>query len=875
MQPPTSTACPSEDDLLALGRAGSLADSPAIEAHLADCATCSALLATVVGDVAAWNALAGTTLGPYRLDAQIGAGGMGAVYRAVDTRLGRTLAIKVLQGDASKHAIEARAAAAIDHPAIVGIHDVGTAHGTTYVAMELVEGESLRSLIGRGAAPARAREIAIELADALAAAHARGVIHRDLKPENLIVAKDGRLRVLDFGLAKILDADPLDATVPGTVQGTAGYMAPEQARGEAADARADLFALGAIVYEVATGTRAFPGATHADRLTAVLRDNPPSLGGAFGEIVARCLAKEPAARFGAAADLAWTLRREAPASPRPSRRGVLIGTGAAACAAVGGVLVGRRRAPAASIVTAIARPATFEQLTYKTGRVYTARFTPDGHRLAFGAAWDADPVRGFIADLATRTTSSLEIAGDVTAISARGELATCLERRFTEHQSATGTLAVRPLVGSGAPRVIADNVQDADFTRDGVLAIARRTAGGFAIELPAGQPLVESAGWITDPRVSPDGTRLAYLDHPHVNDDAGELVVLELATKQRRVLATGWQSIAGVAWDPDGESVWFTASRDTALNVVHAVRLDGTLRTIAQTTGRLRLHDITADRRVAVTVDAWRLRSIIGTLELRNERSLPNSMVNERDVSLSEVSFVTDISTDGTQLAVAELGSAEIANGAYLVPVAGGSPLKLGPGFPLAISPSGQRVATNVTTGDATRLVVYSTINGDVPTIAAPGHVLGARWLDEHSLVAAIKGRLWRLALDAAPVELCAGARRLVLDRARKRCAFVDRAGAVHVVDIATGTDRVIAQAPRRFVCGWLAAPDVLVTCTLTTPLELVRVDPETGATAPHATLAPPALGLKGVDSVVLHADGLFAAYSYGQELSQLFVMTT
>jgi len=236
------SACLAEDDLLALGRGHGLADAPAAEAHLADCATCSALLAALVRDDApAWDALAGHQLGPYRLEAQIGAGGMGAVYRARDTRLDRAVAVKVLRTGTP----EARAAAAVEHPAIVAVYDVGTANGLHYIAMELVAGESLRSVIARGApGEARARELVLELARGLAAAHARGVVHRDLKPENLIVARAGQLKILDFGLARVGDAAALDATEPSTLAGTAGYMAPEQARGEPTDARTDLFAVG-------------------------------------------------------------------------------------------------------------------------------------------------------------------------------------------------------------------------------------------------------------------------------------------------------------------------------------------------------------------------------------------------------------------------------------------------------------------------------------------------------------------------------------------------------------------------------------------------------------------------------------------------------
>jgi dipeptidyl aminopeptidase/acylaminoacyl peptidase len=868
VQNPAPTPCLAEDELLAIARAG-LAEQPTVEAHLASCATCSSLLASVVerSTAPAWNALAGSELGPYRLETQLGAGGMGAVYRARDTRLDRAIAIKVLhtETNANRLATEARAAAAITHPAVVAIHDVGTAQGLTYIAMELVDGESLRSVLERGALPlARAHELAVELADALAAAHARGVIHRDLKPENLIIARDGRLRVLDFGLAKLLDADPLDATEPGAVQGTAGYMAPEQARGEPADARADLFAAGAIIYEMVTGRRAFGGATHADRLSAVLRDTPAlDELGALTPIVERCLAKDPASRFHAAADLAWALRNAStpvPSRARWSRRTILAGAGAALVTGVGGFLLGRRPVAARQ-----APRAEFRQLTYKTGRVYSARFTPEGHRLVFGAAWDADPVRVYIADLATASTSRTELAGDTLAVSRRGELALGIARRFTNHQSATGTLAVVPL-GGGAQRVLASSIQEADFAPDGSLAVIRATATGFSLEAPLGTPIITTGAWITHPRVSPDGRRIAYLQHPNANDDAGDVMVVEIASRATRVLSTGWSSIAGLAWDPDGRSIWFTAGRDNAINVLHAVTLGGTVRTIAETTGRLRLHDLTSDRRAAVTVDVWRLRTMAG-----------GAGSAERDCSLSEASFVTDISADGASLAIAELGSAETANGVYVVPFAGGPPLRLGDGFPHAISPSGKLVAANVMETAGPQLVVYSTASGDRVGLQAPGAVNSARWIDETSLVVSSKQRLWRLAIGAAPVALTeAGvAGRLAIDPARRRCACVDARERLHVVELASGAHRVVAdKLGPRFAAGWLAEPDAILVSTSTTPLELARIDAASGAEQPFTTIQPPPVGLKAVDSLVVHRDGVRYAYSYGQELSHMYLMT-
>ena len=241
-EPEPATACLAEDDLLELARGRALGDAPELEAHLANCATCSALLAALLdgADAPAWGTLVGRTLGPYRLEAQVGAGAMGAVYRARDERLGRRVAIKVLPAHgrdsaelARRLGIEARAAGAIAHPNVVTIHDVGHEAGVAYVVEEFVDGESLRSVIERGRVPrARVESIARDLARGLAAAHAVGVVHRDLKPENLIVAEDGSLKILDFGLAKVRGdgVEALDETEPGAMYPTVPKIAPVIAR---------------------------------------------------------------------------------------------------------------------------------------------------------------------------------------------------------------------------------------------------------------------------------------------------------------------------------------------------------------------------------------------------------------------------------------------------------------------------------------------------------------------------------------------------------------------------------------------------------------------------------------------------------------------
>jgi non-specific serine/threonine protein kinase len=276
----------------------------------------------------------GTQLGPYVVVAPLGAGGMGEVYRARDPRLGREVAIKVLPaalaGDASRlerFATEARAAAALNHPNILSVHDV-SAEGTPFVVFELLEGETLREHADQ-ISPRQAVDYAGQIARGLAAAHDKGVTHRDLKPDNVFVTRDGQVKILDFGLARLaeepggslLSALPTrEQTAPGTVLGTSGYMAPEQVRGLPADHRADIFALGVLLYEMITGQRAFQRPSTAETQAAVLRDDPPPaptgrpLAAALDRLVRRCLAKRPEDRFQSARDLVFALEAVGPGS---------------------------------------------------------------------------------------------------------------------------------------------------------------------------------------------------------------------------------------------------------------------------------------------------------------------------------------------------------------------------------------------------------------------------------------------------------------------------------------------------------------------------------------------------------------------------------
>ena len=266
-------------------------------------------------------------LGPYEIVRSLGAGGMGEVYRARDTRLGREVALKILPesvaNDAARRArfdLEARAASALNHPNIVTVHDIGEEGGVSYIVTELVEGESLRALIERGPVAARKLiDIAAQIADGLAAAHAAGITHRDLKPENIMLTRDGRVKILDFGLAKVAAPAPDESTVtqglgtdPGTVMGTVAYMSPEQARGAAVDSRSDQFSLGLILHEMATGKQTFRRESLPETMTAIIKDDAPALDASVPAplrwVVERLLEKDPEERYASTKDLARDLR---------------------------------------------------------------------------------------------------------------------------------------------------------------------------------------------------------------------------------------------------------------------------------------------------------------------------------------------------------------------------------------------------------------------------------------------------------------------------------------------------------------------------------------------------------------------------------------
>src|SRR5215470_9530904 len=536
--------------------------------------------------------VSGSKLGPYEIVSPLGAGGMGEVYRARDTRLGRDVALKILpQSFAAdgerlhRFEQESRAVAAFNHPNILAIHDVGQHNGSPFLVSELLEGESLRAVLDRGALPQRkAIDYGVQIAQGLAVAHAKEIVHRDLKPENLFVTRDGRLKILDFGLAKAMqktsapgsDSEGVTQTsaqtAAGMVMGTASYMAPEQVRGESVDARTDIFAFGAVLYEMLSGHRAFRRDTSAETMTAVLKDDPPELtdaqhpiSPALDRIVRRCLEKSPEQRFQSAKDLAFALEALSgtshPSAPQAkivaARRKPLTIAVAVLCgiaALAGAYFAGTQRRSS--------KQARFERLTFQRGHIRGARFTHDGQGVIYSAAWEGRPFEVFSSRIGDHNARSLDLKNAmVVGVSAAGDIAllTNVRRSLESNWMQFGTLA-RVSESGGAAREILEDVWDADISRDGKqFAVVRSAGGPQQLEYPIGKILFKTSGYISHPRISPDGRRVAFLEHPVYGDDRGYLDLVDAGANVKRLTVES-QGEEGVTWSPDGREVWYAAA---------------------------------------------------------------------------------------------------------------------------------------------------------------------------------------------------------------------------------------------------------------------------------------------------------------------------
>ncbi len=664
---------------------------------------------------------AGTRLGPYEILSPLGAGGMGEVYRARDTKLNRDVAIKVLPahlaGDAEARARferEAQAVAALSHPNILAIHDFGVEDGVAYSVTELLDGETLRQrLSGSPLHGRKATDFGIQIARGLAAAHARGIVHRDLKPENIFLTRDGHVKILDFGLARMTGPAGVAATnaptvesphtAPGTVMGTMGYMSPEQVRGRETDHRTDIFAFGAVLYEMLSGRRAFRGESAADTMMAILKEEPPDLSetnhavpAPLERLVRHCLEKNPEDRFQSARDLAYDLEAVSGLSGSATRAAAAARGGmprlpklsapwaamAVAAALAAGWFAARRFSPRAA-----AADARFHQLTYRRGFIGSARFATDGQSIVYSAQWDGLPAALYLKRPDSPDALSLQLPpAEVLAVSPAGQVALALGCKGTHNGACAGTLAVVPLTG-GAPRPLEDGVQWADWAPDGGAMVVQHDVDGKArLEYPPGRVLYETSGHISWPRFSPDGRTIAFLDHPFQTDDQGAVALVDLAGKVRK-LTRQYLSVQGLAWSPGSREIWFTAAESGVGRSLYAVTPSGATRTLSKVPGSLTLRDVSKAGLVLLTHDDVR-KGIMG---------LAPGQTKERDLSWLEWSIPMDLSDDGNTLLFNEQGQATGEQYAVCIRKTDGSPvIRLGDGVPRGLSPDGTWVVSSL-----------------------------------------------------------------------------------------------------------------------------------------------------------------------------------
>src|SRR5271157_4500672 len=681
------------------------------------------------------NLTSGTKLGPYEIVSLLGAGGMGEVYRARDSRLRRDVAIKVLPQALSLDADrmrrfeqEALATAALNHPNILAVFDIGTSDGSPYVVSELLEGETLRERLRSGSIAVRkALDCALQIAHGLAAAHEKGIIHRDLKPDNLFVTKDGRVKILDFGLAKLTQVEPgtstsmataTHGTEAGLVMGTAGYMSPEQVRGMALDPRSDIFSFGAILYEMLSGKRAFHGDTPADTMSAILKEDPPELQEtnrnvppALERIVHHCLEKNAESRFHSASDIAFDLEHLSGLSGSAAR--VATGSGSMGVAkvqprhrlllaVVAGLLV------AAAVYglgwwrgesSASAPQAQYQQITFRTGSIGNARFTPDGS-IVYSAAWEGGENQLYMSRTDDPGSRELGIKdAELLSISKSGEIAIRLNTVGHGGYSRSGTLARVPLSG-GTPREVLENVGDADFSANGESMVIVRYLpenNHWRLEYPIGKVLIDSINWMSHPKISPDGKWIAFADHENPDgDDEGSVALIATDGKEaEKKLSSGWTSVEGILWSPAGDEIWFTSTNTGSASNPRAVTLSGKLRTITNVPGGMWLEDL-RDGTVLTVANHTRL----------GIRGMAPGGKEERELGWFGWSELRDISRDGRKILFEEEGDGGGPNyTVFLRDTDGSPPARIGEGVAAAISPDGKWVITKPAKGETLILV--------------------------------------------------------------------------------------------------------------------------------------------------------------------------
>jgi len=838
--------------------------------------------------------LVGKNIGPYLITGLIGIGGMGMVFKAQDTQLNRTVAIKALPVDQfadperkRRFLQEAKSASALNHPNIVTVHGIIQAYGSDFLIMEYVAGKTLDELIsGKGLPLKQALKYAVEIADALAAAHAAGIVHRDVKPSNIIVNDQGRVKELDFGLAKPVEPsqDEVQAeaatnqTKSGLVFGTAAYMSPEQAEGKRADPRSDIFAFGALLYEMVTGRRAFPGRNTVTILAAVLNQEPPPVHTVTANvpsqlewIVTRCLKKDPDRRIQHAMEVKLALQDilDAPTSapvPLPAERRRIWLAPALIALAIGlapGIWLGLR----------ILRPepVTFERLSYRLGDVLMARFAPGGN-VIYAAAWDGALPAIFSVRPGNREARDLGVQGSILSISRSGEMAVLLGARGS---SSYGTLAQVSL-GGGAPREILENVLSADWDPAGQsLAVVRTAEGRHRVEYPIGTVLYETRS-LRPPlpvRISSKSGLLAFFDFGEDGDYSLNIV----GPKQpRRILSKGWRIIGGMDWSPDGKEIWFSASHTGNDSAIYAVSLSGKERVLTQMAGWVIVHDVSDDGRILLSTADSRI----------GIRCLGAAANEERDLAWLDASSVYDITNDGKMILFAELSYGEGRNVAIYLRHTDGSPaVKLGYGYRPSLSPDGKSVACLRRDSSDAKILLLPTGPGEAKVLPDDGiQPETVAWFPDGKRLLVTGNEpgkpprtyVRQIAGGTSNPVTAPGVRASKVSPDARFVGIVKQ-NKVLVHSLENGTDSAIGEVnPGDALIRWSADGRYLFlqrNDAESRSAQILRMDVRTGRKELLREIKAPAKIAFFFGQVALSADGKFYAFSYQRDLETLYVV--